>query len=95
MKKTKDLNVLVIEAQPKLRDICILFRGISAQLVEFSQRFVEKFSQKSEDVALRFLTKLLGAMLLWKLNSKTVNTLRKSKLAKLLGKGLSILETMV
>lgn len=95
MQKTQGLNELVTEAKPKIKDISVLCKGISEQFIEFAENFVSKFNKKSEDIALNYLTKILGMFLLWKINSKTINKFRKSKLSKLLGKGLSLLESMV
>ena len=88
------LEVLV-EIQPSVKEISILARKISEQWVELAERFAFKLEQKRDDFVLRSLSKVLIGMLLWKANVKTINKFRKSKFAKVLGKGLSLLETMV
>lgn len=82
-------------AQPKIKDISGLVVAITEQWAEIAEDYVFKFKNKGEDVALRFLTKLLGAMLLWKINSKVIRKITKSRAFKIIGKGLSLLENMV
>ena len=82
-------------AKPKLCDICSLVRNISEQWIDLSEDFVEKFKTKGEDITLRILSKLLIAMILWKLNSKAIKRIRNSRTYKILGKGLSLLENVV
>ena len=82
-------------AQPKIKDISGLVVAITEQWTEIAEDYVSKFKNKGEDVALRFLTKLFGAMLLWKINSKLIRKITKSRTFKIIGKGLSLLENMV
>jgi len=82
-------------AQPKIKDISGLVVAITEQWAEIAEDYVSKFKNKGEDVALRVLTKLLGAMLLWKINSKLIRKITKSRTFKIIGKGLSLLENMV
>lgn len=90
-----DLNEIVILAKPKLKDIGHLTKEISNQLVEMTESFVKRLKLNNEEFALKQLSKVLLALLLWKINSKTITKLRKTKVVKLLGKGLSLLEIMV
>ena len=90
-----ELNETVLLAQPGIKDIANLSKNISEQVVEISEQIVKKIKQEQEDAVLKQLSKLLMAILLLKINSKAVNRFRKSKVAKLLGRGLSLLENMV
>ena len=81
--------------KPSLKDVCELCTKISGQSVEFSKRFVDKFKRDQEDAILRALSKLLIAIMLLKINSKAINSFRKSKTGRFLAKGLSLLENMV
>lgn len=83
------------EANVGIREIVNLFYKISGQLVEISERFVYKFKKNQEEVALKYLSKILIALLLLKVNIKAINSFRKSRIGKVFAKGLSILENMV
>lgn len=94
-KKIAELNDTLKEAKPKLTEIGGLIHGISEHIRELTLDYTEKFRAKREDIALRYLTKLLGAMILWKINSKAIRKLQKSKTVRYISKGLSLLENMV
>ena len=94
-KKILDLNETIILAKPSIKDISELVEKISEQYVEMSERMVDGFRDNQERFILKQLTKFLGAILLWKFNSKAINRIRKSKITKFIGKGLSLLENMV
>ena len=94
-KKVLEFNEMVTLAKPKVTDISKLISGISEQWLEMAKDYVDKFKTISEDISLRALAKVLLAVLLWKLNSKTINKIRNSKTYKIMGKGLSLLENMV
>ena len=94
-KKIIDLNNTITEIKPSLKEISILSKKISEQFIKFSENFVKKIKHEHEELALRFLSKTLISLVLIKINIKAVNKFRKSKLAKVLSKGLSLLENMV
>lgn len=81
--------------KPSLADCGQIIRKISAQCVEFSEDLVSDFKMKRDEIALKQLNKLLVAILLLRLNSKFINKLRRSKLIKRIGRGLSLLQLMV
>lgn len=84
-----------VKIQPTLKDIFVLYRKISEQIKTLSQEYVHKIQVNSEDAILRKISKLLMAFLVFKLNFKIINRIKKSKITKYLSKGLSLLETMV
>ncbi len=88
------VNEIVIEAKPGVREISRLVLGISGQMKEFAIRFADKVKTKRDDYISIYLVKVLLFVLLWK-NAKKLDKLRKSKFAKTLGKGLSLLEIVV
>ena len=94
-KKIIELNNTIIMAKPKLVEIGSLVCGISEYAKEIVFDYIQKFKIKKEDTVQRCLVKLLGAMLLWKINSEAVRKLRKSKTVRFISKGLSLLENMV
>jgi len=85
----------VSEAKPKIKDISELVSKISEQLVELSEDIKNKVKKQEEDVAIKFLNKMLVALLLWKTNVKLIKKIRRTKFAKLIGKGLNLLQSMV
>ena len=78
-----------------VREICILGRKISQQLVVISDDFVEKVKKDRENTALKVLSKALIGVLALKLNFKLIKKIRKSRMLKTLAKGLSFLGSMV
>ena len=94
-KTVLEFDATVQAAKSGVEDIANLSKNISYQLVELAEQFVEKFKQNQEDIFLKHLSKILMALLLLKINSKTINKFRKTKVAKVLGRGLSLLENMV
>lgn len=83
-KNIRNLNLTLAYLKPSIRDICVLARKISGQIVEFTEDFV----QRQKDNVLQNLSRvLLGAVFL--------RRFKKSKALKLIGKGLSLLEIVV
>ena len=78
-----------------VREICILGKKISQQLVVISDDFVEKVKKDRENAALKVLSKALMGVLVLKLNFKVIKKIRKSRMLKTLAKGLSFLGSMV
>lgn len=80
----QDLDSTLSLIKPSVKDISVLVKKISGQALEFVNNFVEK----QEEAILRNVSKaLLGTLLFRKF--------KKSKVFKLVGKGLSLLEIMV
>ena len=94
-KKVIDLDNTISQAKPNITDISVLCRKISEQFIELTHKFVKDLKIGSEDFSLKILSKLLIALILLKINSKTINRFRKSGIGKILGRGLSLLENMV
>lgn len=90
-----ELNDIVEEANPRIREMSDLVKKISEQSVELSKNFVIRFKEEQEDFALKNLSKLLMAILLLKINSRAINAFRKSRAGKFIVKGLSMLGNMV
>ena len=94
-KSIVEINKIINDANPKIKEVCCLAEKISEQMVELSEDFVFKFKEKQEDIAIKSFLKILLAILLLKINSKTINSFRKSETGKFIIKGLSMLENMV
>lgn len=78
-----------------IKDISVLVKKISEQSIILAEDFVIKTKEKSEDILLKQLTKVLVALLVLSLNFKIIKEIRKSKITKTLVKGFSFLENMV
>ena len=85
----------LISAKPEIKDICDLSRKISEQIIELTQMYTDKIKEKQEDATIRFIIKILTSVLLWKLNIKLINKIRRSKAFKIIGKGLKLIEIIV
>ena len=72
-----------------------LAKKISEQTIELAGDFKAKVKKQEEDTVLKFLNKTLIAIILWKVNVKAIRKFRRTKFAKLLGKGLNLLQSMV
>ncbi|MCQ2755053.1 MAG: hypothetical protein MJ231_08445 [bacterium] len=90
-----DLDEKITSAKPGLKDICDLSRKISEQISELTQMYADKIKEKQEDATIRFIIKILTSVLLWKLNIKLINKIRRSKALKIIGKGLKLIEIIV
>lgn len=89
------IDETVTEARPKIKDISELSTKISEQIIELAEDFREKVKKQEEETTLKVLNKILVWILLWKVNVKAIRKFRKTKLAKILGKGLNLLQSMV
>lgn len=86
---------ILTEVNPKVKEISGLCAKISEQLVEFAEDFRAKIKQKEEDTTLKILNKTLVAILLWKINSKTIRKIRSSKYFRTISKGFNLIQSMV
>ena len=94
-KAVLEMNETVALAKPGIKDISELVRKISEQYKEFAERFAQKVARNSEEIILYRLFKVAIGYFFIKSNIKLVQKIRKSKIAKALAKGLSLLEIMV
>ena len=65
-KKVNELNLTLSYLKPSIKDICELTRKISEQLVEFSERFVEKINSKGEELVIRQISRMVLSAFLFK-----------------------------
>ena len=94
-KKITSIDELLNLAKPKIKDISVLIKNISEQSVELTNQNIEQFKNNQEVAFSKLVLKVLISLLLCKLNINVINKIRKSKLLKKIGKGLSLLEIMV
>ena len=94
-KAVLNLSETVLETQSGIRDISVLARKITEQWQILATDFVEKTKRNSEDALLKHLSKILMSVLVLNLNFKIIKKIRKSKVTRMLAKGLSFLGNMV
>jgi len=90
-----EFDGIITGSKTSIKDVSELSRKISEQWRILAKDFVDKTKRDGEDVLLRQLSKMLLGVLLVKLNINVLNKIRKSKITKMLAKGLSLLENMV
>jgi len=88
-------NNTILTIKPGIKDICLLIRKISEQLVEFSYDIVPKIVQKRDKVVIKFVRKLIITIILLKFNFKIIKNFLRSKPYKILSKGFSLLKYVV
>ena len=88
-------NSQIIKLNTEIKQISVLVRKISEQIIVLTQDYIDKTKRNSEDALLRQLSKLFLSLFLMKINIKFINRIRKSKITKTLAKGLSFIENMV
>lgn len=89
------INKEISDTKSSVKDVCNLVKKISEQCVEFSNYFVSKINEKRDETIIRQLNKILLTLLLLKINLKFVKKLKRSKLIKHIGRGLSLLQLVV
>ena len=94
-KKVLEADSTLDLLKPELKEVCKLVKNISSQVRELSIRFVEKVKEHNDNLWTAQFVKLLSGILLWKLNIKFIKKFRKSKVAKTLSRGLSLLQLVV
>ena len=88
-------NEILIEAKPKIQEVMSLVSGISEQIRELTPIWVEKFRDIRNKIVRKQLESLMSTILFWGINFKVVKHLRKSKFAKFLWKGLTLVQNML
>lgn len=94
-KKILNMDKKLTQNKSCIEDICTLVCKISEQWVILAEEFVDRIKEKSENLLLKQLSKMLITILLINLNFKFIKKIRNSKITKTLAKGFSLLENMV
>lgn len=94
-KAVLNLSETIEVINPEVKEICTLGRKISSQLKELSQRFTEKVKDEREKFLTDKLVSVLLGTLVWKMNIKAIKKFRRTKLAKTLSRGLSLLQIVI
>lgn len=94
-KAVLNLSETIDLINPEVKEICTLGRKISFQLKELSQRFTQKVKDEREKFLTDKLVSVLLGALVWKMNIKAIKKFRRTKLAKTLSRGLSLLQIVI
>ena len=94
-KKILEYNELILSTKNGIKDISVLIRKISNQIKDLIKEKISEFRLAQEEALVKQISKLLLGVLVLKLNIKFINNFRKTRLSKVLAKGLSLLEIMV
>ena len=83
------------EAKPKLKELLEIVKKISEQLLELIPVWVENLKKERDKIILEQTRSLISTILFWSINIKVINRLRKTKLAKVAWKGLTLLQNVI
>lgn len=94
-KKILVYNDIISDAKPKIKEIFVLIKGLSEQILELIPEYIENMRRKIEDKLFAKLQVLLTSLLVWKLNIKLIRKIRKSFIFKTALKSFSLIRNMV
>ena len=94
-KSINKANLFLQEAKPKIEAITKLVRRISEQMIELAEIFTDNLRKTWDKVIVAKIESLIIILLFWKINTKFVQKIKKSKLLKIVFKGLSMFQYMV
>ncbi len=94
-KKILVYNDIIADAKPKIKEIFVLIKGLSEQILELIPEYIENMKRKFEDKLFAKLQVLLTSLLVWKLNIKLIRKIRKSFIFKTALKSFSLIRNMV
>ena len=98
VKLDKRINESVLfleEAKPKLKELLEIVKKISEQLLELIPVWVENLKKERDKIILEQTRSLISTILFWSINIKVINRLRKSKFAKAVWKGLTLVQSVI
>ncbi len=83
------------EAAPKIQDLLNITQKITEQVLELIPVWIENLKQQRDKIILNQTRSLISGILFWSINIKVINRLRKTKLAKVAWKGLTLLQNVI
>ena len=83
------------EAAPKIQDLLNITQKITEQVLELIPVWIENLKQQRDKIILNQTRSLISTILFWSINIKVINRLRKTKLAKVAWKGLTLLQNVI
>ena len=93
--KLINANKFLEDAKPKIKNIAELVRGISEQIYELTPIWVEKFKDAKNKLVRKQVESLMSATLFWAINLKIIKHLKRSKILKILWKGLTLVQNVI
>lgn len=94
-KSIKKANLFLQEVKPKIEAITKLVRKISEQMIELAKIFTDNLRKTCSKVIVAKIESMVIALLFWRINTKFVQKIKKSKFLKTVFKGLSMFQYMV
>ena len=94
-KRINESILFLEEAKPKLKELLEIVKKISEQLLELIPVWIENLKQQRDKIILNQTRSLISGILFWSINIKVINRLRKTKLAKVAWKGLTLLQNVI
>lgn len=91
----KDANAFLDEAKPKIKEICELVHGISEQIYELTPIWVDKLKTARNKLIQKQFESLISGLLFWAINIKIARKFKRSKLARVIAKGLTLVQNMI
>ena len=83
------------EAEPRLKELLVVVQKISAQILELIPVWLATLRQERDKIILNQAKSLISTILFWSINIKVINRIRKSKLAKAVWQGLTLVQNVI
>ncbi len=83
------------EAKPKIKEISVLSREVSAQIAELTPIWVGNVKRAGNKLVQNQLESLMSGILLWSINIRVIRKLRRNKFLQSVWKGLSLLQSVI
>ncbi len=90
-----EANVFFQEANPKIKEVLQLIKGISEQVTELIPVYLDEIKRIGNKIALAKFESLIALILFWSINIKVLNKIRRTKIFKIVVKGLTVLSSVI
>ena len=94
-KRIKRAAQFLEEAEPRLKELLVVVQKISAQILELIPVWLATLRQERDKIILNQAKSLISTILFWSINIKVINRIRKSKLAKAVWQGLTLVQNVI
>lgn len=94
-KRIKRAVQFLEEAEPRLKELLVVVQKISAQILELIPVWLATLRQERDKIILNQAKSLISTILFWSINIKVINRIRKSKLAKAVWQGLTLVQNVI
>ena len=93
--KINAFNKIICKNQSKIKEIMVLIKGISEQILELSPIWVEKIKTIRNSIFEKQVNSIISNILFWYINIKMAKFLKKSKTLRTIMKGLTLVQNMI